>query len=81
MEDFEFHYRYYNRKDVLANLRPHFCTFRVWAESMSLRYFIEFGMFTCIVIAFQILISDFNQSMHSLDADIANMIALNAREM
>ena len=47
---------------------------------MSFRYFIEFFMFACLVIAFQKLISDFNQNMHSLDSDISDMIALEARE-
>ncbi len=72
-EDFEKRYRFYMPKNVTEKIKPHLLTFRVWAESIKLRYFIEMIIFAGLVLYFQVLLSDFNQNIHKLNADIEEM--------
>lgn len=44
-EDFESKRRLYHTRDLREDIRPHGFAFRVWLESMSLRYFIEMAFF------------------------------------
>ena len=59
-EDFEKRYRFYMPKNLADKIRPHLLTFRVWAESIKLRYFIEMIIFAGLVLYFQVILSDFN---------------------
>ena len=42
------------------DVRPHSFTFRVWLQSMNLRYFIEMTFFLVNVLVFQYYITAFN---------------------
>ena len=65
-------YRFYHKRD-LKSIRPHRFGFRVWFQSMSLRYGIEMLFFMICVIVFQFFINGFNTDMHLLDTDIHHL--------
>ena len=56
-EDFESQRRLYHKRNLREDIRPHGFAFRVWLESMSLRYFIEMAFFAVQVMWFQYYIS------------------------
>ena len=73
MVDFEEKTRFYKKRDLDEDVRPHSLAYRVWFQSMSLRYNIEMVFFGIAVILFQYFISSFNTDMHLLDADIKHL--------
>ena len=66
-------YRFYHGRDLKRDVRPHRNGFRVWFQSMSLRYNIEMLFFAICVLVFQFFINGFNTDMHLLDADIHHL--------
>ena len=79
-EDFEFRYRFYvDRTSTTSTIRPHILTFRVWCESIKLRYFIEMIVYLGILIGFQQYISAYNNDLNNFDNDVADMQAMTAR--
>jgi len=52
MTDFEKRRRFYHKRDLQKDVRPHKFAFRVWLESMSLRYYIEMAFFATQVLWF-----------------------------
>ena len=73
VEDFEAKNRFYVKRDLNNDVRPHPFAFRVWFQSMSLRYNIEMAFFFAAVILFQNFISKFNTDMHLMDTDIHHL--------
>ena len=73
MEDFEAKNRFYHKRDLDNDVRPHKYAYRVWFQSMSLRYNIEMLFFAIAVFVFQFFISGFNTDMHLLDTDIHHL--------
>ena len=51
-EDFEKRYRFYMPRNGMEKIRPHILTFRVWAESIRLRYFVEMLIYAGLVVYF-----------------------------
>ena len=74
--DFEEKKRFYKHRD-LRTIRPHKLSFRVWFQSMSLRYNIEMAFFCICVLAFQYFVSAFNTDMHILNNDIEKLVEHN----
>ena len=72
--DFEQRKRFYHSRDLTLDVRPHRFAYRVWSESMNLRYFFEMCFFTICVILFQYFISAFNTDMHKLMTDVEILI-------
>lgn len=72
--DFEKRKRFYHKRDLTLDVRPHRFAYRVWSESMNLRYFFEMVFFCICVILFQYFISAFNTDMHKLMTDIEILI-------
>ena len=73
-EDFEFRYRFYvDRASTRSTIRPHILTFRVWCESIKLRYFIEMLVYLGMLIGFQQYISAYNNDLNNFDNDVADM--------
>lgn len=72
--DFERNKRFYHHRDLTLDVRPHRFAYRVWYESMNLRYFIEMALFVACVFIFQLFISKFNMDMHLLMHDIDILI-------
>ena len=66
-------YRFYHPRDLKSGVRPHQFGFRVWFQSMSLRYNIEMFFFVVCVLVFQFFINQFNTDMHYLDTDIHHL--------
>ena len=64
--DWESKKRLYHKRDLTLDVRPHAYAYRVWMQSMSLRYFIEMTFFAVNVIVFQYYISKFNNDLHLL---------------
>lgn len=56
-EDFEEKRRFYQSRDLTIDVRPHRFSYRVWLQSMSLRYFIEMTFFAISVLVFQYFLS------------------------
>ena len=50
-------YKVYAQKNVA---KPHILTFRVWCESISLRYLIEIIVYIGLLVAFQYYLSNYN---------------------
>jgi len=73
MEDFEVKSRFYHKRDLVNGVRPHMLGYRVWYQSMSLRYNIEMLFFMICVFVFQYFISSFNTDMHALDTDLYHL--------
>ena len=73
-DDFEKNKRFYHSRDLTLDVRPHRFAYRVWYESMNLRYFIEMAFFMICVFIFQYFISKFNTDMHLLMHDIEILI-------
>ena len=73
MDDYEEERRFYHKRDLKNDVRPHAFAYRVWFQSMSLRYNIEMAFFVLCVLVFQFFISSFNTDMHLLDADILHL--------
>ena len=71
--DFEAKRRFYSKRDLDTDVRPHPYAYRVWFQSMSLRYNIEMIFFGILVLFFQYFISSFNTDMHALDEDILHL--------
>lgn len=76
-EDFEYRYRFYS-DGRLANqnqskARPHLFTFRVWCESIKLRYFIEMIVYFTMLMTFQYFVSKYNDDLHRLTDEIKQM--------
>ena len=72
--DFEQKKRFYHSRDLKRDVRPHHYAYRVWLESMKLRYFFEMVFFFVCVILFQRFISAFNTDMHKLMDDVEILI-------
>ena len=65
-DDFESKKRFYHDRDLTLDVRPNRFAYRVWFESMNLRYFIEMAFFLANVLVFQLYITSFNKDMHLL---------------
>ena len=63
-DDFEQNRRYYHSRDLFTDVRPHRFAFRVWLQSMGLRYFIEMAFYAALVALFQYYITNFNKDMY-----------------
>jgi len=73
-EDFEYRHRFYvDRHGNRNTVRPHILTFRVWCESIKLRYFIEMIVYLALLFAFQYYVSNYNDDMHTLYEEIKEM--------
>ena len=73
-EDFEFRYRFYvDRATTRSTIRPHILTFRVWCESIKLRYFIEMLVYFGLLMGFQQYVSNYNNDLNNFDNDVADM--------
>ena len=72
LEDFEVKTRFYNPKNY-DDIRPHKYSYRVWFQSMSLRYFFEMALFCTCVLIFQMFISQFNFDLHYLRDDLTEL--------
>ena len=75
-EDFEIPARFYQSRDIKDVVRPHRFTYRVWHQSMNLRYFIEMTFFLVFLIFFQYNISAFNKDVHLIDKDVHELMDL-----
>lgn len=73
-DDFESKRRFYHKRDLLEDIRPNQFAYRVWFQSMNLRYYIEMAFFLVNVLVFQLYISKFNADLHKLDKDIEHLI-------
>jgi hypothetical protein len=73
-EDFEFRYRFYvDRATTRSTIRPHILTFRVWCESIKLRYFIEMLVYFGFLIGFQQYVSIYNSDLNEFDREVKEM--------
>ena len=52
MQDYEKGRRFYKPRALDKEVRPHVFTYRVWFESMNLRYFVEMAFFFVAVVLF-----------------------------
>ena len=52
VDDFESKRRFYHDRDLTLDVRPNRFAYRVWFESMNLRYFIEMAFFFINVLVF-----------------------------
>ena len=75
--DFEFRSRFYNKDYTKTNNKPHEFTFRVWAESIKLRYFVELVLYACLLISFQYYVSEYVKDLHKLMDGLANYQTIN----
>ena len=57
VDDFESKRRFYHDRDLTLDVRPNRFAYRVWFESMNLRYFIEMAFFLINVLVFQLYIT------------------------
>lgn len=80
-EDFEAKRRFYHSRNLTLDVRPHKFSFRVWLQSMSLRYFIEMSFFAANVVVFQYYISNFNTNHHLVNGHLKELIKLGILEM
>eukprot|EP00351_Strombidinopsis_sp_SopsisLIS2011_P001145 CAMPEP_0116882880 /NCGR_PEP_ID=MMETSP0463-20121206/15278_1 /TAXON_ID=181622 /ORGANISM="Strombidinopsis sp, Strain SopsisLIS2011" /LENGTH=272 /DNA_ID=CAMNT_0004536839 /DNA_START=1987 /DNA_END=2805 /DNA_ORIENTATION=+ len=69
IHDFERNHRFYEKRDSV-NVKPHKLMFRVWWESMEVRYFIEVFMFIVLTANFQYYITVFNGDYHAVVIDL-----------
>ena len=72
-QDYEQKRRFYKPRTLNNEVRPHIFTYRVWFESMNLRYFIEMAFFAACVLFFQYFISSFNGDLHYLIYDLEKL--------
>ena len=72
-EDLESSSRFYHKKDIKNDARPHIVTYRVWFDSMNLRYYIEMFVFLFVIIKFQYSCNLFNTDLHLMKCDQKNM--------
>ena len=79
-EDFEEKRRFYHGRDLTLDVRPHQFSYRVWLQSMSLRYFIEMAFFAVNVMIFQYYLSGFNKDLHVVNNDIKELIKMEVYE-
>ena len=77
LDDYESKKRFYHDRDLTLDVRPNRFAYRVWFESMNLRYFIEMAFFLANVLVFQLYITSFNKDMHLLQVDIDHLVELN----
>lgn len=67
--------RFYHKRNLFDDVRPHRCTFRVWFQSMSLRYRMEMVFFAIAVFAFQWYISYFVEGLHLVECHLSQVDA------
>ena len=79
-DDFESKRRFYHHRDLQEDIRPNRFAYRVWFQSMNLRYFIEMAFFIVNVLVFQLFISKFNSDLHLLTIDIDHLVELGVYE-
>lgn len=79
-EDFESKRRFYDKRDLTIDVRPHRFSYRVWLQSMSLRYWIEMAFFALNVILFQYFLSKFNFDLHMVNDDLTELVKLGVYE-
>ena len=79
-EDFESKRRFYHNRDLEVDVRPHKFSYRVWLQSMSLRYFIEMTFFAINVFIFQYYLSSFNKDLHIVNKDIQELVDMGIYE-
>ena len=69
IEDYERTHRFYHERDVKVT-RPHPYMYKVYVNSMQMRYFIEICTFSIISIFFQFFINAFNKDLHKLNTNL-----------
>ena len=79
-EDFESKRRFYHKRDLTTEVRPHRFSYRVWLQSMNLRYFIEMAFFAMNVLIFQYYLSMFNKDLHMVNYEIKELIDMGVYE-
>ena len=78
-EDYEYRYRFYRKHYDTETVKPHFLSFRVWAESINLRYFIEMVMYFALLITFQYYVVAYNKDLHILTSEIEETKVLDGK--
>ena len=79
-EDFESKKRFYHKRNLEQDVRPNRFAYRVWFQSMNLRYFIEMAFFAVNILVFQYYITRFNKDLHLLQADLDHLVELGVIE-
>ena len=73
--------RFYHKRDVYLDVRPHVWTFRVWFQSMNMRYKIEMVFFILCTLAFQFYIGLFVSEFNDTGCTINQLNLLSPKEI
>ena len=68
--------RFYHKRDLFDDVRPHKWTFRVWFQSMSMRYKIEMIFFIICTMAFQFYIGLFVEEFYDTGCTFSRLESL-----
>ena len=68
--------RFYHKRDIFDDVRPHMWTYRVWFQSMSMRYKIEMIFFILCTLAFQFYIGLFVDELNEMRCTIEQLNVL-----